>query len=57
MKDLLIQKYNSVLEDLLIGYPIDGTKLSEMLLIIHQLHFTSFSADSEAVFKILERYA
>lgn len=57
MEDRLIRLYNEMLSDLLIGYPINDCKLSEIMLIIHQMHFVNFSLDSKTTLKILERYA
>lgn len=57
MEDRLINIYNEMLDDLLIGYPINDQKLNEMILLIHQLHFVNFSLDSKTTLKILERYA
>lgn len=57
MEDRLINIYNEMLDDLLIGYPINDQKLNEMILLIHQLHFVNFSLDSKTTLKILEQYA
>ena len=57
MEELLKQKYNELLGDMLIGHPINQCLLNEIITLIHQLHFVSFSTDSKAVLKILERYA
>lgn len=57
MEEKLLYLYNNMLNDLLIGYPIDNNVLNEMILLIHQLHFVNFSSDSKTTLKILERYA
>jgi hypothetical protein len=57
MEDRLINIYNEMLDDLLIGCPINDQKLNEMILLIHQLHFVNFSPDSKTTLKILEQYA
>lgn len=43
---LLVDKYNSVLSDLLIGYPIDKQKVSELMCLIHILHFIGFDKEN-----------
>lgn len=43
---LLVDKYNSILSDLLIGYPLDNQKVSELMCLIHVLHFVGFDKDN-----------
>lgn len=43
---LLVDKYNSVLSDLLIGHPIDKQKVSELICLIHVLHFIGFDKEN-----------
>lgn len=43
---LLVDKYNSILSDLLIGYPIDKQKVSELMCLIHILHFIGFDKEN-----------
>ena len=43
---LLIDKYNSVLSDLSIGYPIDKQKVSEIMCLIHSMHFLGFDEEN-----------
>lgn len=43
---LLVDKYNSVLSDLLIGYPLDKQKVSELICLIHMLHFLGFDEEN-----------
>lgn len=44
---LLVDKYNSVLSDLLIGYPIDKQKVSELMCLIHFMHFLGFDKEND----------
>lgn len=54
---LLTDKYNSVLSDLLIGYPIDKQKVSELMHLIHIMHFVGFDKDnSKKRLEILSYY-
>lgn len=43
---LLVDKYNSVLSDLLIGYPLNKQKVSELICLIHMLHFLGFDEEN-----------
>lgn len=43
---LLVDKYNSVLSDLLIGHPIDKQKVSEIMCLIHVIHFLGFDEEN-----------
>lgn len=43
---LLIDKYNSILSDLLIGYPINKQKVSELMCLIHMMHFLGFDEEN-----------
>ena len=43
---LIVDKYNSVLSDLLIGYPIDKQKVSELMCLIHIMHFLGFDEEN-----------
>lgn len=43
---LLVDKYNSVLSDLLIGYPLNKQKVSELMCLIHMLHFLGFDEEN-----------
>lgn len=43
---LLVDKYNSVLSDLLIGYPINEQKVSELICLIHFIHFLGFDVEN-----------
>lgn len=56
MEDKLLNTYNDLLNDLQIGYPIDQSKLNTLILLIHKLHFISFSPETKTVLKIMERY-
>lgn len=38
---LLLKKYNSLLEDLTMGYVISKDELSELLRLLHILHYAS----------------
>lgn len=54
---LLVDKYNSILSDLLIGYPIDKQKVSEIMCLIHILHFLGYDEDnSKEQLEILAYY-
>ncbi len=44
---LLVDKYNSVLSDLLIGHPIDKQKISELMCLIHIMHFLGFDEEND----------
>ena len=44
---LLVDKYNSVLSDLLIGYPVDKQKVSELMCLIHMMHFLGFDEEND----------
>ena len=55
--ELLLNKYNSLLKDLQIGYSIEDCKIAEMMYLLHVLHFVSFDETSnEALIKILAYY-
>lgn len=56
MEEILLYLYNNMLNDLLIGYPINAVVLDKMILLIHQLHFVNFSSDTKTTLKILEKY-
>ena len=43
---LLVDKYNSALSDLLIGYPVDKQKVSELMCLIHMMHFLGFDEEN-----------
>lgn len=43
---LLVDKYNSVLSDLLIGHSIDKQKVSELMCLIHIMHFLGFDEEN-----------
>lgn len=43
---LLVDKYNSVLSDLLIGHPINKQKVSELMCLIHFIHFLGFDVEN-----------
>ena len=43
---LLVDKYNSVLSGLLIGHPINKQKVSELICLIHVLHFIGFDKEN-----------
>ena len=43
----LVDKYNSVLSDLLIGYPVDKQKVSELMCLIHTMHFLGFDEEND----------
>lgn len=54
---LLVDKYNSVLSDLLIGHPIDKQKVSELICLIHIIHFLVFDEeDSKLRLELLSYY-
>jgi hypothetical protein len=54
---LLIKKYNSVLSDLLIGHPISKQKVSELMCLLHTLHFVGFDYNnSKETLEILSYY-
>jgi hypothetical protein len=55
MEETLLNLYNEMLSDLLIGHPFDENKLDKMINIIHKIHFINFSLDSKTIIKILER--
>lgn len=42
----LMDKYNSILSDLLIGYPINKQKVSELMCLIHMMHFLEFDEEN-----------
>lgn len=44
---LLVDKYNSALSDLLIGYPVDKQKVSELMCLIHMMHFLGFDEEND----------
>lgn len=44
--NLLVDKYNSVLSDLLIGHPLNKQKVSELICIIHIMHFLGFDEEN-----------
>lgn len=55
--ELLLNKYNSLLKDLQIGYSIEDCKIAEMMHLLHVLHFVSFDETSnEVLIKILAYY-
>lgn len=55
--ELLLEKYNSLLKDLQIGYSIENCKIAEMMHLLHVLHFVSFDETSnEELIKILAYY-
>lgn len=55
--ELLLNKYNSLLKDLQIGYSIEDCKIAEMMHLLHVLHFVSFDETSnEELIKILAYY-
>ena len=54
---LLINKYESLLNDLLIGYPINKKEMQEILCLMHILHFLGFEEDdSKERLEILSYY-
>lgn len=54
---LLIDKYNSLLNDMLIGYPINKKEMQEIMCLIHTLHFLGFDKmNSKECLKILAYY-
>lgn len=55
---LLIDKYNSILSDLLIGYPINKQKVSELICLIHMMHFLRFDEENSKLrLELLSYYA
>ena len=43
---LLVSKYNSILSDLLIGHSINRQKVSELMCLIHMMHFLGFDEEN-----------
>lgn len=55
---LLVNKYESILSDLLIGYPIDEQKVHEIIELIHVMHFLEFDKEnSKLCLELLAYYA
>lgn len=46
MINILIKKYNATLSDLLIGHPLNRQKVSELICLIHALHFLEFDEEN-----------
>lgn len=55
---LLVNKYESILSDLLIGYPIDEQKVHEIIELIHVMHFLGFDKENgKLCLELLAYYA
>lgn len=53
----LLDKYNNLLLNLIIGYPLDKESVSELMCLIHILHFVGFDKDnSKECLEILAYY-
>lgn len=53
--NLLLNKYESLLMDVQIGYNLDPCKIAELTHLLHILHFVSFGPSKETL-KILAYY-
>lgn len=55
--DLLLKKYNLVLNDLSIGYPLKSEDIKQLLHFLHILHYLSFTkCDDSNLIKIISYY-
>ena len=43
---ILVNKYNLLLNDLMIGHSINSEQTSELICLIHMLHFLSFDKEN-----------
>ena len=46
--NLLVEKYNTLLADLMIGYPIDKTAMREIMCLIHISHFLAYDEENSS---------
>ena len=56
INNLLLEKYNSLMSQLLIGYPLNKKLLTEIKCLIHVLHFIGFDNESKERLEILAYY-
>lgn len=52
----LLEDYNLLLEDLMIGYPISENAIDKLWRIIHERHYTMFENNDPFIFNLLELY-
>ena len=46
--NLLVEKYNKLLADLMIGYPINKKEIQELMCLIHVSHFLAYDRENSS---------
>jgi hypothetical protein len=54
--DQLLDKYNNLMRDLHIGYPISEQSLNCLWDLVHKRHYVLYENDSRPIFNLLEYY-
>ena len=44
---LLVAKYNELLADLMVGYPINKKSIQELMCLIHVSHFLAYDREND----------